>query len=414
MTGVVADSRGDLTGKLFAALKGERADGADFIPRAFANGAAACLSPKAPEGFPAVIAPDTPGALLALASWYRRRFGIPVVGVTGSAGKTTTKDMIASVLSERFNTVKTAGNRNSRIGTPLTLFDIGEDTEAAVVEMGMSTFGEMRDLSEAVRPTAAVITNIGLSHAEYLGGRDGVLAAKSEIFEGMDPDAPVFMCGDDDLLAGLRGKRKNIYYYGTGFDNDFRAADIEYLGTEGSIVVTNTGARFRVPLPGRHMAVNAVCAAAVGQWFGLSADEIACGIENLTPTAMRMSVIKTPGGAAVINDAYNASPDSMKAALDALAALGYAPRIAVLGDMLELGGGAARLHAEAGAYARAAGVDALITVGELAANYGGVRAADNRAAAEAAALAMRPGCAVLVKASRGMRFEEIVDIIKEF
>jgi UDP-N-acetylmuramoyl-tripeptide--D-alanyl-D-alanine ligase len=343
--------------------------------------------------------------------------------------------MIASVLGQKYLTVKTEGNFNNEIGLPLTIFGLDARTEAAVIEMGVSGFGEMSRLSRVARPTCAVMTNIGVSHIESLRDRNGVFAAKSEIFDFMDKDAPTIINADDDMLSApgtVLMTRKNVIRYGTGNDNDFYADDIECNGIEGVSFTLKLGRGSRrafpvsVAIPGRHMICNALAAAAVGFVHGVQPELIVKGIRDFKPSNMRMNIIRIPGGAVIIDDTYNAGPDSVKAALGVRSRAG-GRRLCVLGDMLELGVHAPRLHYEVGQTAAACS-DVIITSGTLSRNThdGAVQRilelnssaaaeyhSDKLVAAERVRGMLAPGDTVLVKASRGRRFEDVTRILTE-
>jgi UDP-N-acetylmuramoyl-tripeptide--D-alanyl-D-alanine ligase len=424
---------------LFAPLPGKNADGHDFIGKALESGAAAALSSRVGDlerfGRPIIFVTDAPTALARVAEYYRSLFKIDVVGVTGSVGKTTTKDIIASVLSQKYRTVKTQGNFNNEIGLPLTIFGIDRESRIAVVEMGVSNFGEMSRLSRVARPTCAVITNIGVSHIENLRDRSGVLAAKSEIFDFMDNDAPTIINADDDMLApaGVLGiKRKNLIRCGFGSGNDFYAEDERYNGIEGVSFTIRLKSRPRLTLPvslnspGRHMIQNSLAAAAAGFLYDVPPEQIIKGVEEFKPADMRMNIVRTPGGATIIDDAYNAGPDSVRAALNALSRAD-GRRLCVLGDMLELGESAPRLHYEIGRLA-AVCADVIITAGALSRNTGDGAAErvrelgsgaisehyeDKIEAAERVRGMLRRGDTALVKASRGSRFEEVAEILRQ-
>ena len=418
--GVFTDTRTPEAGALFIPLRGENFDGHTYIDAAFDSGAACVLSDVYIEtDKPVIRVFSTAQALLDLAGHYRQKFDIPIIALTGSAGKTTTKDLIASVLAERYSVLKTAGNLNNEIGLPMMLFELTDAHKIAVLEMGMSGFGEIRRMSRAAQPDAVVIVNIGTAHIEKLGSRKGILRAKTEALDFLRADGKIFLNGADDMLATLRGTLPNIVFYGT----DVYATDITPHGLDGiSFTCNGNGQPFRidVPLPGKHMVSNALAAAAVGQAFGLTNAEIAAGIAKFTPSNMRMDITKRDDGTTIISDVYNANPDAMRAALDVLMeATGR--RTAILGDMRELGAHAPALHAEVGTYAASLGLDQLICIGT-----------ESRHMAEAAKTAganvlyyetkekfmttlddvLSKGGAILVKASRGMGFEEITEELR--
>ncbi len=366
---VTTDSRKITEGCLFIPLKGERFDGHDFINQAFEKGAVCCLSEKNIDCSSVVIyVEDTRKALLDLASFYRRLFDIKVCAITGSVGKTTTKDMIASVLSQKYNTLKTQGNFNNDIGLPLTVFNLEEEHQAAVLEMGMNNFGEISRLTAVGRPDVAVITNVGVSHIENLGSCEGILKAKCEIFESMNENGIAVLNGDNDMLDTLKGREKlKTIWFGIEDKSGFYADNIVEKGIEGvscTIHYKEKSIDVNISVPGSHMVLNALAAAAVGYCFGLSMEEIKKGIESFVPTGMRMEIKKMPCGVTLINDSYNANPVSTKAAIDVLAK-SEGIKTAVLGDMLELGTFAEKLHFEVGQYAAQKGIDNIICIGEI-------------------------------------------------
>ena len=366
---VTTDSRKITEGCLFIPLKGERFDGHDFINQAFEKGAVCCLSEKNIDCSGVVIyVEDTRKALLDLASFYRGLFDIKVCAITGSVGKTTTKDMIASVLSQKYNTLKTQGNFNNDIGLPLTVFNLEEEHQAAVLEMGMNNFGEISRLTAVGRPDVAVITNVGVSHIENLGSREGILKAKCEIFESMDENGIAVLNGDNDMLSTLKGKEKlKTIWFGIEDKSGFYADNVTEKGIEGvscTIHYKEKSIDVSISVPGSHMVLNALAAAAVGYCFGLSMEEIKKGIESFVPTGMRMEIKKMPCEVTLINDSYNANPVSTKAAIDVLVK-SEGVKTAVLGDMLELGDFAEKLHFEVGRYAAEKRIDNIICIGKI-------------------------------------------------
>lgn len=419
---VTSDSRTAAEGALFVAFKGARADGHDFMADCLAKGAAACVSERepGPGETPCVVVGSSLRATGALAAWHRSRFDIPVVGVTGSVGKTTTKEMLAAVLGQKFRTHKTEKNFNNELGVPQTLLRLDQEHEASVVEMGISDFGEMRRLTNIVRPTIAVFTLIGHSHLEFLGDRDGVLRAKSEIFEGMGPQGVAVLNGDDDKLIGCRPAMKRVLY-GLGAGNDVTAEGVRNLGMGGiRLTIRHPGGAFDAHIPGfgRHMVYTALAGAAVGLELGLSEAQIAGGIERYRTVGDRARVIRTET-LTVVSDCYNANPNSVREALDSLATLG-GRTVCILGDMLELGDETEKLHSDVGRYAVGAGIGLVVGCGPLARHiFEGARDAGGEALyfegkpALIASLGevVRPGDRVLVKASHSMAFEEIVQAL---
>ena len=419
VTGVTTDSRAVQPGQLFIPLVGERFDGHAYISKAQEGGAAGCLTAAAPEtllpGKLYIQVADTRLALKALASWYRDKFDLPVVQVTGSAGKTTTKEMIASVLSQRYNTLRTEGNFNNDIGAPLTLLRLMPEHQAAVIETGMNHFGEIRYLGEMVRPDIAVITNVGDAHIENLGNtRQGILRAKCEIFENLTPEGIAVLNGDDELLNTVT-LPQTILRCGVGDGCDVRVTDIDDRGLEGvACTVTIEGEHYRLTTsaPGRYMIYPMAMAAAIGRRLGLTGEEIAAGVAAYTTVGSRMHLIRLPGERLVIDDCYNANPQSMAEGLRMLAASPAQHRVAVLGDMGELGQLTAQAHRDMGALTRRLGLTAVAVGEKMHALTETDPQAQWFATVEEAMPAIRqlftPGTAVLVKASHAMHFESIV------
>ena len=419
VTGVTTDSRAVQPGQLFIPLVGERFDGHAYISKALDGGAAGCLTAREPEtllpGKLYIRVADTRLALKALASWYRDKFDLPVVQVTGSAGKTTTKEMIASVLSQRYNTLRTEGNFNNDIGAPLTLLRLMPEHQAAVIETGMNHFGEIRYLGEMVRPDIAVITNVGDAHIENLGNtRQGILQAKCEIFENLTPEGIAVLNGDDELLNTVT-LPQTILRCGVGDGCGVRVTDIDDRGLEGvACTVTIEGEHYRLTTsaPGRYMIYPMAMAAAIGRRLGLTGEEIAAGVAAYTTVGSRMHLIRLPGERLVIDDCYNANPQSMAEGLRMLAASPAQHRVAVLGDMGELGQLTAQAHRDMGALTRRLGLTAVAVGEKMHALTETDPQAQWFATVEEAMPAIRqlftPGTAVLVKASHAMHFERIV------
>ena len=416
---VTTDSRRVPQEALFIPLVGERFDGHAYIEKALEAGAAGCLTAKTPEallpGKFYIQVPDTRLALKALAAWYRGLYDIPVVQVTGSAGKTTTKEMIASVLSQRYNTLRTEGNFNNDIGAPLTLLRLMPEHQAAVIETGMNHFGEIRYLGEMVRPDIAVITNVGDAHIENLGNtRQGILRAKCEIFENLTPEGIAVLNGDDELLNTVT-LPQTILRCGVGDGCGVRVTDIDDRGLEGvACTVTIEGEHYRLTTsaPGRYMIYPMAMAAAIGRRLGLTGEEIAAGVAAYTTVGSRMHLIRLPGERLVIDDCYNANPQSMAEGLRMLAASPAQHRVAVLGDMGELGQLTAQAHRDMGALTRRLGLTAVAVGEKMHALTETDPQAQWFATVEEAMPAIRqlftPGTAVLVKASHAMHFERIV------
>lgn len=427
INGVCIDSRLAEANEIYIAINGERFDGHDFTKSALANGAAAAMIHHDVDCDGLFVrVEDTAKALRQLAHYMRNQFDIPVVGLTGSVGKTTTKEMTAAVLSEKYNTLKTEGNLNNNIGLPRTLLRLEEDTEAAVIEMGMSNRGEISELSQIAEPTVAIISNIGVSHMESLGSRENILKAKLEILDGLRAGCPIILNGDDPYLMSACIEDRPVYYYGIdSHDCDYRATDIVQLDDETSFtVVFNKDKTQRVTIPtvGIHNVYNALAAFAAGMQLSVTPEQAAAGLKKYVPSGMRQR-IKLVNGIRFIEDCYNASPDSQRAALRMLAGVKANRRIAVLGDMLELGSISDEAHRNAGLLASKNHIDILFTYGEksvLTANNAvtcGVPMVrsflDKEKLADALAETLQEGDAVLFKASRGMALEDVINAVYE-
>ena len=429
VTAVCTDSRKIAPGCLFLPWVGERFDGHDFIDRALDAGASGCLCARRPEllrpdKFYIQVA-DTRLALRALASAYRDRFAIPFVQVTGSVGKTTTKEMLAAVLGAKLRVLKTPENFNNDIGTPLTLLGLGPEHQAAVIETGMNHFGEIEYLGAMVRPDIAVISNIGDAHIEYLGSREGILKAKCEIFEHLKADGVAILNGDDALLDTVTLPQR-IVRCGQSEHCETRISDIVDHGVDG-ITCTVTTSRdtyaLTIPAPGEHMAYSASMAVAVGEELGLSREEIVRGVAAYEPTGSRMRVIRLPGGRVLLDDCYNANPQSVTAALEVLGRTDCERRVAVLGDMGELGDLTDQAHFNAGALAAMLGIDFVIAIGSKAARIadgaamsGGdvVHFATKEEALHTVREQLRPNTSMLIKASHSMRFERLTEDLRKY
>ena len=425
VTGVTTDSRAASDGQLFIPLTGERFDGHAYIDGALSAGAAGCLTARVPEtmqpGKFYIQVADTRLALKALAAWYRSRFTLPVVQITGSAGKTTTKEMVAAVLSRRYDTLKTQANFNNDIGTPLTLLGLAPQHQAAVIETGMNHFGEIRYLGEMVRPDIAVITNVGDAHIENLGNtRQGILQAKCEIFENLAPDGIAVLNGDDPLLDTVT-LPQTILRCGRGEGCSVRVTDVDDRGIEGiACTVTTAKASYRLMTasPGGFMIYPMAMAAAIGEALGLTGEEIAAGVAAYVPTGSRMHIIRLPEGRLLIDDCYNANPQAMTEALRLLAVTQTCRRAAVLGDMGELGELTVSAHRAIGALTGELHLDSVIAIGEKARDI--ASAAPNAQwfpsvedALPAVRAAFTGGTAMLVKASHAMHFENIVKELEQ-
>lgn len=425
---VVTDSREAMPGSLFVAMKGERVDGHDFASQAVARGAKGLLLirpldlvPDAPR--PTVFqVKNTVEALQDLAIYWRMKHSVVVIGVTGSVGKTSTKELIASVLSTRYRVLKSEGNLNTEIGLPLVLLNLDEDIQQVVLEMGMYGTGEIRKLCQIAMPQVGVVTNIGHSHLERLGSLEAISQAKSELVQALPIDGTAVLNGDDPLVRKMAAQTKaRVLLYGLDRAFDIWAEGLETKGLNGTSFVLRymqEAVPVNVRLLGRHSVHTALAAAAVGLTAGLSWGEIAAGLEN----AQEFRLLSTPGiqGSLIIDDTYNASPASTLAALDLLSEL-QGRRIAVLGDMRELGPFEVEGHLRVGKRA-AQTVDLVVVLGEMAALIGreaeaaGARVifTSSREEASAKLLALiQDGDIVLVKGSRAMAMEEIVERLRE-
>lgn len=428
-SGITTDSRKAEEGMLFVPIDGERFIGHEFINAAFELGAQAAITHCDTEpvlGRTLIRVKNTFIALGDIAEYYKKKYNVPTVAVTGSVGKTTTKDIIASVMSQKYNTLKTQGNFNNEIGLPLTVFGLEKEHNAAVLEMGQSHFGEIRHLAKIGRPNVAVITNIGMSHIENLGSQEGIFKAKMEITDFFGADNTLIVNGDDKYLRTVENKQYKVIKYGVeNPDCDVRAYDVLDKGVDGTEFSVKIGVkpyRVNINVPGVHNVYNALAAVCVGLEFGIEPEKIVNGIESFELTKMRMAVEKE-GGITLINDCYNASPDSVRASLKVLASAEGKRKIAVLGDILEMGGFAKDAHTALGKAVSESGADVLVTVGENARYiHDGLGDANKpetihfektRYAAKHIYKLVREGDVILVKASRGMKFEMIAEMVQK-
>lgn len=370
VSGVAIDSRKITEGFLFIPIKGARVDGHDFIPQVMEAGALCTLSEKeqGEVSYPYILVESCQQAIKDIAEHYRKSLDVKVVGITGSVGKTSTKEMIASVLEQKYCVLKTAGNYNNEIGLPLTVFQLTEAHEIAILEMGISDFGEMHRLTKIARPDVCVITNIGLCHLENLKSREGILQAKTEIFDFMQEHGDVILNGEDGMLETITDvKGKKPLFFGLSDRHAIYADQVEDLGLKG------TSCRIHFPegnaltatisIPGSHMVLNALAGASVGYKLGLTTEEIQAGIEALKPVSGRNNLIETDS-LTVIDDCYNANPVSMNASLDVLATA-KGRKVAILGDMGELGENQEELHYGVGVHAAYNQIDVIICIGKL-------------------------------------------------
>ena len=426
ISNIVTDSRLVESGSVFFALPGERFDGHDFVKGLEGRALAAVVERPVESSVPQIVVDSTYKAVGRLGAYIRAKSGVTVVGVTGSVGKTSVKELTASVLAQKFNTLKTEKNHNNELGLPMTLFRLTEDNDVAVLEMGISYFGEMTRLSKIARPDIAIYTNIENVHTENLIDRDGVLRAKTELVPNMreDHDPVLIINAEDDKLAGYKvPENRRAVYYGFGENCFARAEEIVPNGMESTgftLILGDESIRVDLPASGRHMVLNSLAAAAAGHELGLTLPEIKLGLEAYKTVDGRMSRIPYKG-AVIINDCYNASPTSMKASIGVLAGA-EGRKLALLGDMFELGARSDELHEEVGRIAAEKGLDLLVAVGSSAkhiadaARAAGLENALHMERAEAAEYLkneLKPGDTLLVKASRGMKLEEIIKLIVE-
>jgi len=430
ISAIVHDSRKITDDCIFLCIKGERTDGHNFAQQAVDAGARAVICERKPQNFRGtyLLVDSVLEATQRIAEYYRRSLGVKVVGITGSVGKTSTKEFIAAVLSKKYRVHKTKGNFNNQWGVPFTIFGIDDRTEVAVIEMGISDMGEMDELSRMTRPNIAVITNIGESHLEFFKTREGILKAKTEIFNYMDPNGAIILNGDDDLLstiASAKGIRPE--FFGMKPSNNLSAekiVDHALEGTEFDMVMRDGGGKMslhmKLPVPGIQNIYNALAAAAVGLKMGLSPMQIRSAFEKMQGADGRGNIIRT-GKYLIIDDCYNASPKSVESSIDLLSTMN-GRKVAILGDMLELGDKSDKLHFRVGKYAGKAGVDVTICVGSKSEKtYMGARmSTDNQVelfsdkdeCIDALPGILKEGDSILVKASNAMGFGTIVDAIK--
>lgn len=433
INGVSTDSRKIEAGNLFVPIKGEHFDGHKFIVDCCNKGAFCLTQTKEADIIKnqmVIYVSNTIKALGDLAKYYRNKFkSLKIIGLTGSVGKTTSKDMIASVFIQSFNILKTDGNYNNEIGLPLTLFNLTSNTEIAILELGMSHFGEIEYLTKIIEPIdGAAITNIGVSHMENLGSREGILKAKSEIFEGLNKDSIAVLNSDDDMLITLKNNLKStIIWFGIENKLNIYADNINLLGLNGvscDIHIDDKVFNVYIRSPGKHIIYAALLATALATHFNIPIYKIKQGIEQFEPTQMRMNISKV-NSFTLINDAYNASPQSMKAALEVLKNSGGNRKVAILGDMLEIGNETFEIHNQVGCMAANLGIDLIICIGELGKYiYDGAKSnkSENQIILyfenqdylylELKDL-LKKDDTILVKASRGLHLEKTIDKIEK-
>ena len=423
---ISTDSRTLKRGELFVALRGENFDGHNFVESAAKAGAAGAIvdstwKGKAPENFALILAEDPLQAYQKLAASYRRSLSLKVVAITGSNGKTSTKDFAAAVLARRFRVTKTEGNFNNHVGLPRTILEATSQDEVALWEIGMNHPGEVAALAKLAAPDLAILTNIGAAHIEFMGSREAIAAEKGALMEAVDAQGTVVLNADDPFTPGIAARaRAKVILAGTTAGT-IRASEISQSGsgTDFTILEGAHRCRAQLPVPGLHMVQNALLAVAAGRVFGLSLEDCAAGLVAAPLTKARLQ-IKEIHGVQFIDDSYNANPDSMKAALRTLVELDAdGKRIAVLGEMRELGSESERGHREVGESAAMFGIDQLITIGDMgeliarAARAGGLeKTTVVRSTSEAAELLgeiAEPGDLILVKGSRSARTEQVIE-----
>lgn len=424
---ICIDTRKIQKDNIYIAIKGERFDGNKFVIDAFKKGASIAIVSEIlfdieneEKVETVILVDDTEKALLDLASFYRKKLGLKVVGVTGSCGKTSTKDLIAAFLSEKYKVFKTKGNFNNQIGLPLMILELDSTYDVAVLEMGMSDLGEIDVLAKCARPDIAVITNIGLSHIENLKTQDNILKAKSEIFNYFDESNTLIINGEDKNLLKIKDKCFEILRIGYNHEYDVYAFNIILMedNTTFSIQDNNQEIIFNIPMAGKHNILNSMLAIAVAKKLNLSFEEMKLGIKNLEATSMRLEVIKKDK-ITIINDCYNASPDSMKSSIDVLTTYKKGRKVAILGTMNELGDEAINAHTEVGNYAKDK-VDLLIAIGSYKECFRKgysldsiLTFEDKKDFTDDLKTIIKENDVILVKASRGMKFEEIVNSLEE-
>ncbi|HCR82580.1 UDP-N-acetylmuramoyl-tripeptide--D-alanyl-D-alanine ligase [Muricomes intestini] len=427
VSSVTIDSRKVEKGCLFVAIRGARVDGHMFIPQSIHGGALCAVSEKRIENasYPYIMVNSCAQALKDMAEHYRRCLHLKVIGISGSVGKTSTKEMIASVAGQKYKVLKTEGNFNNEIGLPLTIFRIREEHQVAVLEMGISDFGEMERLAKIARPDICVLTNIGCAHLEHLKSKEGILKAKTEMLLFMNRRGSVILNGDDDMLRTFTpANRIEPILFGRDPECAYSVKNVEDLGLKGtSAIFCTPDSEFtaHISVPGEHMIYNALAAVAVGRVLGMKDEEIKQGIEALVPLTGRSNLIETKHFT-IIDDCYNANPDSMRASLDILKKSdGHC--VAILGDMFELGPAEHEMHYELGKHAAGTGINLLICIGTLAAEIARGAASVNpdmeiyhyetkAEFLEDADSLLKVHDIILVKASHGMEFPEIVEALR--
>jgi UDP-N-acetylmuramoyl-tripeptide--D-alanyl-D-alanine ligase len=424
ISGISIDSRKTNEGEVFIAIKGLNMDGHDYVEAALNKGArAAIVSRRLEINITQILVEDTSTALKQLAGYYRDMFNIPIIGVTGSTGKTSTKEIIACVLSKQFNVHKTQKNYNNEIGLPLTLFELNKKHDLSVLEMGMSNLNEIRRLAEISKPTIAVITNIGSAHIESLKSRENILKAKMEITTFFNKESVLIVNTDDEYLANINSKDYIVKKISINKKGDYNAYDIINMGEEGvefKCIYKKEVCNFKLMIPGIHNVYNALFAIALGELFGISAQLVKEGISEFRQVGDRMNIINLHDEIKILSDSYNANPDSMKAGIDILDSFSGKRKIAVLGDMYELGSFSEAAHRNIGKYLTgkcdvlvAVGKDAFFIYEEAKEILESYYFEDKNEAGVFIDSLIYEGDIILIKASRGMKMEDITSYLLE-
>lgn len=429
---ISTDSRKIDVDCMFIPIMGERFDGHDFITQSFEKGAKCCLTQKeisCPDDKIVIKVDDTLTAFQDIAKYYRRKFNIPFVAVTGSVGKTTTKEMIACVLEQKYKVLKTEGNFNNQIGLPLMLLKLDSSYQIGVLEMGMSGFGEIERLSEIINPNTAVITSIGVSHIEKLGSQANILKAKLEILKGMQPSDNLIINADDKMLSNIKDIHvNNIFNYSINSKRGlypFRIESSDESGSKYSVIINKNEEYFTIPIPGEHNIYNSLAAIQVGLIYNVPVNDIVKGLKSFVSGKMRQNIINLPNNIKIIEDCYNASPQSMKAGISVLSTLKGDRKIAVLGDMLEMGEYSAEGHNEVGSFVAQKAIDYLFLIGQYKefTKEGAMQSCmeeskimyfnDKEELSSYLNKFIKENDVVLIKGSRGIKMEQIVSSLCE-
>lgn len=421
---ITIDSRKTAGKSLYIPIKGEVHDGHKFIGDAFKNGCLYTLSEKKLIDHDYILVESTMTALKEIAEYYRGLFDARIIAITGSVGKTTAKEMIASVLSQKYSVLKNQENQNNEFGLPLTLLNLNKKIDIAVVELGMNSFGEISRLSKTARPDICIIMNIGDSHIGNLGSREGIFKAKCEIFDYMKEDASVFLFGDDSMLLTLNDRIDSPVFFGTNENNDIRLKRIVKADIRETVIIADVygdDIEIIIPVPGRYMIPSVLCAIALGKEFGLSDSQIKDGVAAYIPVKMRKDIIES-GNITIIDDSYNASKDSILSGLEILE-LAAGRKVAILGDILEVGEHGESIHSAVGKEIAKMNVDVFICCGEMSkfihenilkhSDKTSIYYKDKEMMHNSLKELIKDGDTVFVKASRGCRFDRTVEFLRE-